>query len=371
LVGEPKTDRHFSMLARFRVLLPYTFSVRVDDACAPEEFERDGYRIKVYPPYQAATSIDALANPTTPVSDVLAALHPREPIARDETIDIDGRPTFRANALQIDVLKDDFDRRPTGPDSPGADDPPVDMLFEVVNSLLFRLRSVGRAITLHPIERKRSCWRIEFLNDAGEPLALERGKARARNGAAFSLRTTGFTEPYWRTATGLPRDFRTQAWEALLLDAEDHLPELTPALVLAAASLETLIGSALAAVPPEERTAAELWKFVNDRGDYRKEPSVAEQYDQLLHALTGHSLKERAELWTAFQNLRSARNSLMHEGALAIGGVAVTQEQAYALIARAKEIADWIEGLLPPVARRPGAAPLMQFHVTRPLIANR
>jgi hypothetical protein len=247
----------------------------------------------------------------------------------------------------------------------------VDTLFEIVNSLVHRLRSVGRASGIHPIVKETSCWRIEFLTDAGEVLAPEPGLSRARNGAAFKFQITGFTEPFWQAATGLPREFRTKAWETLLLDAEDQLPGIATAVVLAAAALETLIGSALAAMAPADRVPAELWAFIDDRGDYRKEPSVTERYDQLLHALTGHSLKERPELWKAFQNLRKARNSLMHEGVLAISGAAVTRDQGFALIGRAKEIADWLEGLLPPSERRPGGSPLMQFHVAREVIANR
>src|SRR6266571_1332354 len=133
------------MLARFRVLLPYTFSVRQEDVCVPEEFVQEQYHIRVYAPYQAATSVEALADPAIPISDVLHALHPRDPVVAEPGVTIDGRPSFRANAVQVEVSKPDFDRRPTAPDVPGADDPPVDMLFEIVNSLVFRLRSVGRA----------------------------------------------------------------------------------------------------------------------------------------------------------------------------------------------------------------------------------
>src|SRR6266851_6332484 len=126
----------------------------------------------------------------------------------------------------------------------------------------------------------------------------------------------------------------------------------------------------LAVLAPVEGIPAELWAFINDRGDYRKEPSVAEQYDQLLHALTGHSLKERQDLWEAFRNIRDARNSLMHEGALMLGGHPVSREQAFTLVGRAKQIADWIEGFLPVGARRP-ASSTMQIGMTRPLIFNR
>jgi hypothetical protein len=86
----------------------------------------------------------------------------------------------------------------------------------------------------------------------------------------------------------------------LLLDAVGLLPDIGPALVLAATSLETLITDALdelsagaSAVPQS------LWMWINDRGDYRKEPSVLEQYDALSKVFTGRSLRDEIELWEA------------------------------------------------------------------------
>ena len=359
------------MLARFRVLLPYSFSLRRGDTFQVNELDRDGYHIKVYAPYQAATSIAVLLSRTVPVSDVLHNLHPVDPYVLDEGITIDGEPTIPANSIQVDVFKPDFDRHiPTQGDQ-GANDPPVEMLFEVVNSLIHRLRSVSRAPTIHPLNQHDSCWRIEFLTDSGESLLPEDGKWRSRIGATFSFSMSGLTEQVWQTAMSLPENFRTKEWETLLLDAEALLPNIVPALVLAAAAIETFIESALNALAPTDRLPVELWTFINNRGDYRKEPSVSEQFDQLLHALSGHSLKERPELWEAFKNLRDARNALMHDGTLAIGGRPVTKDQAYGFIGRAKEIVNWIEALLPSAERRPGDLSSMQISITQPLIANR
>ena len=46
----------------------------------------------------------------------------------------------------------------------------------------------------------------------------------------------------------LPRDFRANAWEGLLLDAETRLPDVVSAIVLSAVALEVLIGNSLAAL---------------------------------------------------------------------------------------------------------------------------
>src|SRR5207247_889140 len=153
---------------------------------------------------------EALADPTVVMSDVLHALHARQPVVMEPGVTIDGRASFRANALQIDVLKTDFDRRAPAPGFDGADDPSVDMLFEVANSLIYRLRSVIRASGIYPVVKQNSCWRIEFLTDAGEPLPPEPGLARARNGGAFAFSMTPLVEAIWQAAAGLPRDFRTK-----------------------------------------------------------------------------------------------------------------------------------------------------------------
>jgi hypothetical protein len=113
-----------------------------------------------------------------------------------------------------------------------------------------------------------------------------------------------------------------------------------------------------------------LWHYINNRGDYQKDPSVKEEYDVLLRALTGRSLKEEPVLWEAFCNLRGARNALVHGGTLTIGGRPITRNQAYELVGRAKEIALWVESLLPGSARRPAEIPC-QLDVLRPVLVNR
>jgi hypothetical protein len=277
---------------------------------------------------------------------------------------IDGQPTFLANALQIDVSKAAFDR------ATASDDPPIETLFALANSLVNRLRSAGRYSAIHPIAKEGGFWRVEFLTDAGDQLEPEKDKVHARASAELLLRISGLSKSVWTAAGQLDRDFRLKPWESLLLDAEAHLPDVVPALVLTAAALEILIDNALSHVAPTDRAAGELWTFINNRGDYRKEPSVTEQWDKLLHALTGHSLKERQDLWEAFQNIREARNELMHVGILRVGDRPVGKDQAFTYIARAKEIADWVEGFLPQNVRRP-PSPSLEVRIARTLLANR
>src|SRR5205807_1131609 len=112
------------MLARFRVLLPFSLSVRQSDSMPPEEFDLDGCHVSVHAPYQAATSISVLADPAVVPSDVVYALHPAEPPLVDPTVNIDGQPTVSANAIRIDVVKPDIDC------ASGTNDPRLEMLFD-------------------------------------------------------------------------------------------------------------------------------------------------------------------------------------------------------------------------------------------------
>jgi hypothetical protein len=359
------------MLARFRILLPYSFSIPQGDSLAPIELDHGGYRIRLYPPYQASTTIAAMADPTVIPSDLVNLLHPPEQPNVDQTVIVNGQPTIRANAIQIDVLKSEFDRT-ASINGRSSDDPPINMLIELTQSMLHRLRSVGRGHPIHPIAKEGNLWRLEFLTDAGEKLPEEKGKLKARASSHLQLEVAGLTHSIWNAAMGLPLAFRTQDWETLLLDAESHLPDEIPAITLAAAALETLIGYSLSVLAPTTGISGELWNFIIDRGrrDYRNEIGVKEKYDEMLHALTGHSLKEMPRLWEAFMNIKDIRNSLMHKGIFALGDKPVTRAQAYDLIERAKELADWIEGLLQESARRPPICPTA-IGIQRMMIMNR
>lgn len=358
------------MIARFRILLPYLIWVRQGDTFVPEEFDRDGYRFKVYAPYQAPASASTLADPMVTASDAIYALHPADPPVIDTSVSLEGQPAARANVVQIDVSKPEFDRQKTTSGNKGADDPPISMLFEVLNSMLCRLRSLTRSAFIHAISQEGSSWRVEYLTDSGELLAQEEEKFKAKSSVAFSCQISGLAAKHWQALLGLPRDFQTKVWESLLLDAEAHLPDVVPAITLSAVALEVLIGNSLAALAPADHPAAELWHYINNRGDYHKEPSVAEEYDVLLRALTGRSLKEEPVLWLAFRNLRSARNDLVHKGTVTIGGRPITRHQAYELVGRAKEIAVWVESLLPGSAQRP-AEIQCKLEIERQVLVNR
>jgi hypothetical protein len=47
----------------------------------------------------------------------------------------------------------------------------------------------------------------------------------------------GVAQPLWQAVQDLPDDFDPTAWDTLLLDALDALPEVGPSIVLASSSL--------------------------------------------------------------------------------------------------------------------------------------
>jgi hypothetical protein len=94
-----------------------------------------------------------------------------------------------------------------------------------------------------------------------------------------------------------------------------------------------------------------------------KQPSVKEKFHQVLFLLTGRSLeKEQKELWKAFDELRSVRNSIVHQGRAVITRRAnkkkrtietlVSVNMAEQMITNAERIIFWVEEILPEHERR-------------------
>jgi hypothetical protein len=159
-------------------------------------------------------------------------------------------------------------------------------------------------------------------------------------------------------------------WDTVFLDANALWSEPGPALVLAVTALEMRIESALAILAASSGTA-NLWTWIMDRDDYRKQPSLQEKFDSLLDAVCGNSLKlHDSRLWEGFQNLRKARNSYVHDGQLVIGATNVSQQQAAQLLGAAGEILEWIDTLLPDSERRPTLSPEGNLEVVKWLVGE-
>ena len=171
----------------------------------------------------------------------------------------------------------------------------------------------------------------------------------------------------WSAVGLLPPERTLRTWERLLLDAEGLLPEVGPAVVLAAAALENLIAYILGILARPAVTPAGLWDWTTQREDTFARPSVEEQFDSLLKVFTGKSLKtDAALLWVSFKHLKTARNKFVHQGVALIGKTEVTPETAATLVDGARKVVDWVEQLLPTELRR--AAPIaMTFEFTKAL----
>lgn len=160
------------------------------------------------------------------------------------------------------------------------------------------------------------------------------------------------------TAMELFRDFTPQVWDMLLLDAHAQLPDVNTSIVLANAALESFINIALDILAKDSTVAPESWKWLTSRGDdWRKQPSAKEKFDQVLFLLTGRSLKnEKPDLWEAFDKLRSARNSIVHQGKATLGtkklATEVSPEMAKELLTGAGRIISWVESTMPEEKRR-------------------
>jgi hypothetical protein len=132
------------------------------------------------------------------------------------------------------------------------------------------------------------------------------------------------------------------------------LPSVGTAVVLAATSLEVFISTLLDQLASKQGVSDNLWKWIRDRdGKALQQPSVEDQFDVLLKEFTGHSLKEDAVLWEAFKNLKSARNSFVHEGTARIGNNALTKDDAHVLVGRVDGIIGRIREWIPENIRWP------------------
>ena len=309
------------MIARLFVLLPFKLTVPEGQQFPIYEAEDSGYKFRFFPPGRSDYALN---------------------LADQDKITIDNVPAFQADALRIDFHKESFDRR-TGT----LYDPPEPVIDRAINFLLTRLRHVTRAGQVRPLKFPLVTWRMRYLNDDESELKEEAGLVRGRGTLQWSFSFVALTNKVWDDAFSLPPDYEPPPWEGLLLDATVEMPSIGPALVLAATALEVFISRVLDRLAPNKVVPPELWHWINERGNWLKEPTLEEQYDALLKFLTGHSLKDEPLLWEAFKNLKDARNSFVHEGIAKIGEIHVTTETANRLIVSVSTIISKIKEWLP------------------------
>jgi hypothetical protein len=353
------------MIVRFRILLPFKFSIPEGSHLDAVEFEQPPYRVVIHPPLEAVLDTNPeFKGLQLPLIEVGHGIVPSDPQQLRDYIRMNGKPTLQANLLQIDVHNDYFDRR----DNISPQDAPVTAAaFDVANSILRRIRSVTRAAGVFVLNSSDTSWSLEYLNDLGEELPAESGLVRRGYKVAISARLQGLATRIWEKVKSLPYGYEPPTWDTLLLDAELLLPHVGPVIVLAQSAIETAISGALnylaSRTPPPLPPG--LWDWINERDDdYRKEPSLRERCGVLLGALGGVSLKKEERLWEAFSKIRKARNSFVHEGLALIDGARVTPKIAVQLLESAKEIVAFIENSLPPSQKRPEIPETFDWQIT-------
>jgi hypothetical protein len=368
---------HSFVIARFRILLPFTFSIREGDQFPPIELSRSGSKVRIYPPVTAHVEASAIDVRTTSLQHAIELVRPADaqPVRRE--ISIDGRATIAGSLLQIDFLKNDFDRpNPRNAAEITAlwegGDPSGLELFRVANGFLAAVRTVVRGPYIRDVTANSCFWRLDYLADDGTAVPRQEGLHRWRWGGPIPAIANPLYADAWTVLGKVGPEYIPPTWDTLLLDAyaalpaaDALIPQVGASIVLAFTALETFITAALNELAQEANVPAEFWDWMAQRGgDPDRQPKLEEKFDQLLKHLSGHSLREEARLWKGFTDLRNARNKFAHEGVARIGDLHVSTELAKLLVSQAEEIVNWIEHMLPESMRRPKVERLPTLTIT-------
>jgi hypothetical protein len=339
------------MIAKFWIHLPFDLFITDEEqlmlVLEEPEGPYPGIRINI----PVGWGYSDLPDPTGSVHEVMAGWISRIQLpAFSETMMADDKLVARVNVLVLEMTTNEFDR--SAAHFAAQESPLVKLAFDKANDYLARLRVYSRLPQIKPLV-SGDRWHFQFLTDSGERMPEEVGKHRG--GMAGQIKVG---EPAIKTEAVKAMAARWDGpepyvWDQLLLDADSLWPEVGSSIVMAFSALETFIAWALDRFQLRNHVFSEdFWKWITKRNDYSKEPSVAEEFDNLLEALTGRSLKSEQELWQYFTELKQARNSLVHTGTALIGKTRVDPDKAKLLIRGADKIVRWVEQLLPEDCRR-------------------
>lgn len=332
-------DGPITMLAKVHFLVPFEIILPLDAEYKIYGYEEDGYGIYV---------------------DVPMVSGKQRAFDSPEDVQINGKQAIHADVISVVFQKDQFERGISS-----EIDPPISLIQKSLNKFLERLRYVSKAPQVRPLEFDNSQWHIQYLNNDGSELEQTEGLVRARFTRRFSLSFLGCDPGLWDLLFTLPEGFEPPAWHTLLVDSRGALPHVGTALVLAATALEIFIAEQLDQLVKRTTIPPELWDWINGRGNWQKEPSVEEQYDDLLKIMTGHSLKEDNVLWEGLKNLRSARNSFVHEGVAKLGRKKLSANDVLPMIGRAEEIVSKIREWIPEECRWPMIEHTINFQMSK------
>jgi hypothetical protein len=327
------------MIAKLHIIVPFNFILPLGDQFQIYGYEDEGYRITfdVPSPSGKPSSIDG-----------------------PDSVQINGKTGVQADVITITFQKDTFSREISS-----LIDPPEQLIQRTLRWFLDRLKYVAIAPQVKMIDFPSCQWRLRYLNDDGSELEQTEGLIRGRGTAKYGFTFIGCDPILWSEIFSLPKEFEAPAWHTLLIDSRGALPEVGTAIVLAATALEVFIAELLGRLVKETSIPDSLWSWINDRGNWQKEPSVDEQFDILLKILSGHSLKEDNTLWEGLKNLRSARNSFVHEGVAKLGRTPLSMPETLQLIGLADFIVAKVREWIPEKYRWPVFQHTFQYEISK------
>lgn len=315
------------MIAVLHVKLPFDLLVPEGEQYTLCTYEDDGYLVQVGVPLRS----DASRSEDEP-----------------EGILLNGKKSFYADTLKITFGSESFNREI------GAEiDPPYPLINKAIGSYLTRLKYAAKTFQVQLVELPEAAWKLTYLNDDGSELEKQEGFVTGRGALALEFSWIACDSALWDIVHSLPPDFSPPEWRTLLTDAYGALPHVGAAIVLTATSLEVFISAILDGLQSRSSFPEQVWSWINGRSNRQNNPTVEEQYSELLAAFCGKSLKSDIELWQKFKNLKTARNNFVHEGEASVGGAPVTAAQASEYIAIAEQITSQIREWIPDDMRWP------------------
>lgn len=310
------------MIARLLILLPFSFTISKDDKFIIIDRQKADCKIRYYPPVRLQESSEG-------VPDV-------------DEISVNGKQALSANCLKIDFIKTEFNLARNL-----NCDPSFEFIEEAANFFLLRARHITQGIKIRPIEISKATWHLTYLHDNETELEPNKDKVRVRGSKVFSVTYTALTPEIWNDIFN-SKDSDIPDWSSIMLDSISALPEIGPSIAMAATALEIFISKILNTLHAESNIPSQLWQWINERNNrWWQEPSFADKFDVLLHAVGGFTLKDNEHLWKIFKDLKDARNSFVHEGIAEVNDRKINSDEARRLVFGSKEIIDFIRRKIP------------------------
>jgi hypothetical protein len=210
------------MIARVRLALPYLITIPKEEELETIEYEEEGYQITIFPPYQAEfNQSEAQFLDPSSMREILEKLSPVASTLIVPTMQLDGKPVFQANALQLIFHKENFDRRIVLPLE--EHDPTEAFVIKVANDFLSKFRSVTQGANIKLLLLGKTMWKLDYLTDTGEELPQNPNLYRATFKYSGHLALVLLNKKLMTKIKSLPKNYEMQTWETLIIDADVFL----------------------------------------------------------------------------------------------------------------------------------------------------